>query len=304
MWTRENLSRESVFLIKSEQNVLECSCMKIGELKKDGSTVVFVHIPKTAGSTINSVLSFQYGHKNSHWYAKQTENSSVEPVYEELRAMGRLDCRLIRGHFSYGVHRRLEWPCRYISFLRDPIQRIKSFYYYAKKCEGMYWGDVSSPYSDILEFVCHSDTRLIDNLQVRYLSGCNPDVGGCCVEMLELAKQNIERDFLFVGLTERFDESLVVLADMLEWRRPLFYLKAMVNRGRPKAVAGDDVVSSEIAKRNKYDLELYEWVARRFDRQFLSRHEHYEKMLSKLRRYNKLASVCVPVPLRIYRKFR
>lgn len=266
--------------------------------------IVFTHIPKTAGSTINSVLSFQYGHAHSYWYSDQTECADVLPAFLGLKSRGTQDLNLIRGHFAYGIHEKIELDCKYISFLRDPVARVISFYHYAKKCEGMYWGEVASPYSSILEFIRSTDTRLVDNLQVRYLSGLNPNYGCCNQGMLDLAKQNIENNFIFVGLAEKFDASLVVLSDLLKWERPLFYLKAMVNRSRPAVEEGAQTLYDEIRERNKYDIELYEWVRDRFDRQFDLRKEYYERRIKKMQRYNKLACWLVPFPLKIYRKLR
>ena len=51
--------------------------------------------------------------------------------------------------------------------------------------------------------------------------------GACTSDMLERAKRHIEERFSFVGITERFDESLVLLRRTFAWKPP-YYVAANV----------------------------------------------------------------------------
>ena len=71
-----------------------------------------------------------------------------------------------------------------------------------------------------------------------------------------------------VGVTERFDESLLVFRHTLGWERDdVYYLPRLVNPHRPAATELSAAVRSVIAERNRFDLALYEWAAARFDEQ-------------------------------------
>jgi hypothetical protein len=65
-----------------------------------------------------------------------------------------------------------------------------------------------------------------------------------------------------VGITERFDESLVLLQRAFGWRR-VNYVSANVAPGkRPEPSAR---ALELIAEHNRLDDELYRWVGERFD---------------------------------------
>ena len=101
----------------------------------------------------------------------------------------------------------------------------------------------------------------VDNHQTRMVSGRGggeltaraPEPLGS--DALEEAKANLER-FLVVGLTERFDETFILLRRALGWRLP-YYVTANV-AGGPKPMT--DSARALIRERNQLDLELYRFA--------------------------------------------
>src|SRR5690625_7753957 len=84
--------------------------------------LIFVHIPKTAGGSLISIISSQY---NSH----EIFRMGFPEVNTATRLNNNIKCVL--GHTFYGQHEELG-PHIYITMLRDPIDRVISHYYYAK----------------------------------------------------------------------------------------------------------------------------------------------------------------------------
>jgi len=82
--------------------------------------------------------------------------------------------------------------------------------------------------------------------------------------MLEEAKINIRNYFSVIGLTERFDESLVLMRRTLGWRQ-LLYSQRLVNKARPKKESLSSDTVNLIAKHNALDMQLYEYVSRLLD---------------------------------------
>src|SRR5438132_8576964 len=101
----------------------------------------------------------------------------------------------------------------------------------------------------------------LDNGQVRRISGMKAPFGQCTAEMLAKAKQNIERYFSFVGLTDYFDESLLLLKRILGWRKPPFYIKAKVS---PAESEQGKVDLKLIEAHNELDSALYDYAEARF----------------------------------------
>ena len=71
---------------------------------------------------------------------------------------------------------------------------------------------------------------------------------------LDEAKANLDR-FLVVGLTERFDESFILVRRALGWRLPM-YSTRNASRGPRRARPGDRA-KALITERDRLDVELY-----------------------------------------------
>src|SRR5262249_51446623 len=111
-------------------------------------------------------------------------------------------------------------------------------------------------------FVTCAEAAHHHDMQVRYLAG--RQAPGEPEDSLSRAKRHLE-DFALVGLTERFDESVLQCARVLGWRN-VFYAKQNENNRRPPGEAIPGVVRELIRERSARDVELYEWVADRFAR--------------------------------------
>ena len=89
--------------------------------------VVFLHVPKTAGTTLNGLMVEHYAPDNF----KVGVWGGVRRSLDELRALTAdesLRFRCVHGHIPYGVHAHVARPCRYISVFRHPVERVVSWY--------------------------------------------------------------------------------------------------------------------------------------------------------------------------------
>lgn len=90
------------------------------------STIVFLHIPKTAGQTIHSEL------------ARVVGATAVSPVRVHTQAgpgAGQFPpgYRLYSGHIDWDGLETLPEPRFVFTVLRDPLERIASFYFYLRR---------------------------------------------------------------------------------------------------------------------------------------------------------------------------
>jgi hypothetical protein len=77
-------------------------------------TVIFVHTPKTAGTTLYRILERNYSQKNIYTVWK---DGTIDE-FKQLDAERKAQIRLLRGHAGYGMHAYLPGPCAYAP-LRD-----------------------------------------------------------------------------------------------------------------------------------------------------------------------------------------
>ncbi len=132
----------------------------------------------------------------------------------------------------------------------------------------------------------------LDNMQCRMLSTWSADPPKVCDEaVLQTAKNNLHSaEFAVVGVTNRFDESLVLLQAALGWSTPR-YTASNVTVGRPKlAELAADVIAA-IDHRNRFDRELFQLASQLFDEQVAQLGESFPVLLQQLRRANRWTSV-------------
>ena len=126
--------------------------------------------------------------------------------------------RMLRGYVFFGIHESLHRPATYVTIIRDPIDRIISHYYYVRHTSNhRFHSTVTSQSMSLKDYVSSGLAKELDNGQVRLLAGRKADecfaIGQCSKDLLEMAKKNLQEHFIVVGLTERFDETLIL------WKR-------------------------------------------------------------------------------------
>lgn len=78
--------------------------------------------------------------------------------------------------------------------------------------------------------------------------------------MLKLALENIEQHFIFVGIQEHFEESMILLNEKLNVK--IKYL-SYLNKANANHQIDQDLVR-EIEKQNQIDVELYNIMKNKF----------------------------------------
>jgi hypothetical protein len=247
-----------------------------------GQIVVFVHVPKTAGTTVLQILEREYGADA----LLTLYDSTFGDELSTLPAARLAGIRAVAGHFYFGVHQDTSLPCRYFTFLRDPVERIVSHYHFVRGQPDHYLHGAATRLG-LREYVEVCGGAEPNNDQTRLLAGretASPD-GTCTPEMLSVAKRNLDRHDV-VGLTEEFDQSLLLLANAFDWRRP-YYVKQNVSRRSGSREELDDVTRAAIIACNSLDVELYRYGRELFERQ-VAEHEALSRELRTFARANRL----------------
>ena len=251
--------------------------------------LVFIHIPKTAGTTLNSILERHYPKRNTFSFWQNVDQIVRE--FPEWPIERRRQIRLLKGHMPFGLHRFLVGESRYITVLRAPVERIVSHYFFVKRTPRHYlYQQVIERNLSLAEYASSGITEELDNGQVRLLAGIDRSIpyGSCGREHLELAKRNVEEHFAVVGLSERFEESLALMGIELGWNWIPYYQAMNITEGRPKERQIDPSILKSIERDNQFDLELYAWVAKRFEEKLDLHRDEVLLRLARLARANKI----------------
>lgn len=245
-----------------------------------GPLLLFLHIPKTAGSTLRHIIERQYPPDAILIQHQPTIQQAVGALPQ-----GSADrLQVVMGHLWFGAHALLPRPATYLTVLRDPIDRIISHYYFVQRDPEHHLHQIVQGMS-LEEYVTSGCSTEIYNDQTRLLAGGAPvDTGQPSSEILATAKQNLARHFAVVGLTEEFDRSLILMKRRFGWRSP-FYLKKNVTRHPTKAKIPPATLRV-IEQHNQLDMALYRDAQARFHEQVESQGPAFEQEVRRFKILN------------------
>lgn len=251
--------------------------------QSDPQLLIFLHIPKTAGQTFNRILSSQFPRRSTVLVGTGRSTPSLSAL-ASLPETEKLQVRLVTGHVAFGIHELFPQPSRYIAFVRDPVERVISNYWYVKRTPRHFMHDtiVSNDLS-LEDYVTSGLNPQLENGQTRLLAGAEEETA--TPELLERAMSNIAERFLLVGLTERFDETLLLLKGALGWR-DVGYERINATPGSAKGSSPSDSTLSMIRERNRIDDALYGYCAKLFDEHVGAAGDGFRGELERFRALN------------------
>lgn len=230
--------------------------------------LVYLHLFKTAGTTLESIISRQYKTSEIMQFGSVQETDQKLDQFRRYAPEQRDNIRVFMGHFSFKQRDKFPQDCNFITLLRHPVDRIISEYYFILESpENAHYPRLVEEKMSLTDFVKSGLHQSLDNYQTKYLcGGDNPGFGVYSAETLEKAKENLRRYFIVAGLTEKFDESMLLLKHLFGWEMP-FYVRKRITRNRPRKeeVPPDDIALIE--EYNRMDLELYDFARTRFEEQ-------------------------------------
>ncbi|MEM9449337.1 MAG: sulfotransferase family 2 domain-containing protein [Cyanobacteria bacterium P01_E01_bin.6] len=260
----------------------------------------FLHIQKTAGTTFYFTLDEKFD--PDQICPARFWRQFIRLAKEDGKRLRQY--RLFRGHFGYSVPQFFKRPTACVTVLRDPIKRsISHFQHICREPKDRRHKIVKAHNMDLTDFVQHPETRLaIHNLQTRSIAfdlgfkelkkirrfaaqGVigTPQPERSDDDLLAIAKQRLD-DFPFVGIVERFQDSLFLLSYVFGWY-PIRQAREL-NKAPKKKTLPDisPEVLETLTELNHLDIQLYHHAKQRFD-------EHYNQMVADLwKRYGDRAS--------------
>jgi hypothetical protein len=209
--------------------------------------LVFIHINKTAGRTVRYILRSSFGPRHCEVEPGYGEQSDRPFSTDDLQRLRKLYPHLesIAGHRVTGYMDLHENGTKfnYFAFMRDPIKTCASRFQYNvqyRKKKNLVFE----------EWIQRDWTR---DSQTKSIAG---------VADVDKAVRIIRDKNIFIGLSERFDESMLMLKELVANNLNISYRR--VNVASDNTIA-QNLLSNERTRRllveaNQADQELYDYV--------------------------------------------
>lgn len=216
---------------------------------------MFIHIPKTAGTSVRSLVASRHPGLRSGFVYKPVDRLTAW----ELRRLRVAE--VVYGHYSFGFHEQLGVEGRYLTFVREPVARVLSMFDQLAKVDDNSCYRRIAAGEGIVELIESHATEMLNNHMTRVLAGPVDPAPSNDPAMLERALGNIDDAFAVVGVVERMDESMVAIAAALGW--PSASQPGYENRTIDARRDVDPAARRAIEAANQLDLELYERMGER-----------------------------------------
>ena len=249
---------------------------------------IHLHIPKTGGTTLRDIIQRQYRAEKILMIPKLEES---ENIIKEISASHINQLKLIQGHLKYGIHNHFHRRAKYFAIIRDPINRVLSTYYYVLSQKNNPQNlSTSNNQMTIYDFVQSGVNPFLINGQTKLISGKTGNIDNPIIEseeLFSLAKENIENDFLFLGITEMFDETILILKNMLGWHMP-YYSIANRTKKKPNYDAVNPTIISFIKEHNQLDIKLYNITKTSLLNRIAKENDIFQNRINKFKKINRL----------------
>ncbi|XP_009707888.1 PREDICTED: galactosylceramide sulfotransferase isoform X1 [Cariama cristata] len=269
--------------------------------------IMFMKTHKTASSTILNIL-FRFGEKhrlkfafpngrNDFYYPSFFERSQVQ--HYRPGACFNIICNHMRFHYEE-VRELLPADATFVTVLRDPAYLFESSFHYFGRVIPLTWkltGEdklaefLRDPwhYYDPNGFNAHYLQNLLF-FDLGYDNNMNANS-----PLVEEHIQEIDRRFHLVMLLEYFDESLVLLKDLLCWQlEDVLYFKLNARKGSTVSRLTPELYEKATSW-NLIDAKLYRYFNATFWRKVEAYgREQMAKDVAELQRENeKMKSICI-----------
>ena len=225
----------------------------------------FLHIPKTAGQTLEAILLRQYDPTRSFRFTGNG-NSDIEK-FGALSATEKKDVLFFYGHSSIVTGIEEADNTTIITILRDPVSRVMAFCQHVSEGKSPYLLEAFPPETFNLDAFLDSQNQELSNLETKLLinkaDGTSPSFENMSPsEARDLALENLSKKISHVGLQEYFDHSMLVFSAALNWKLPIYRSKNLENPN--KLLKFEKHHIERIAALNKIDMEVYQQAKQQF----------------------------------------
>lgn len=213
--------------------------------------LIYIHIPKTAGTSTKALFKRWFGNGLYEHYFNQLTREP--PAKLDLAALHTAQLPVaLYGHFNsmrgFGIEQYYPEVSQFVTVLRDPFERAISNYYFLRRVAPV-WHDPSRiPTSDLREHLRNDRANMFNHFPRPVTTDNYRDL--------------IDEYFIEIGLTENLGESMRRIAMTLSLPFDPAWLLHLNPTEHTQEYPAD--LKAEYSERHALEMEVYEYVRSQF----------------------------------------
>lgn len=219
----------------------------------DQRKIIFLHLPKTGGTTLVNMLHQKYGLEQSQIILGDKDSQLLKAINQQIP--------FLHGHFSFKVLEMLkEHDYFSATLVRQPVERVISRFVHLEFSEEKRLQEERASYKGFEDYL---ESYYARNWQCQVLKGemhsdCNSKLS------LQAALQNLH-SFDWVGTPDKLNEAMLDLSLKLGFENT-YYPHLNKRKSRDLWQKLYDDYAPEIADLNKADQRIYEEAQKIYQR--------------------------------------
>jgi chromosome segregation ATPase len=229
--------------------------------------LVHLHVPKAAGTTLNSILMRNYKYRadsyGTDFFPRYFPSEFLSLVEAPPTEDDRIRPMFFTGHIGLEneLFQRMPVPYAAITILRNPVSRIISHYRFNSTAPSIFQTAIQEHRLDVVEYF-HRFRSAIP-LQWEYFAPSSKGNGEGNPRRVTEALRNLDEMISIFGIQDEFDEFVVLLAELLGLP-DVFYVP--LNKTPENAATVTQEQIDELRKILADDVTFYEEAAKLYRR--------------------------------------
>ena len=234
---------------------------------------VFIHVPKTAGSSFRAVIERNVPPERRVNLDSAFGTTLAQALWSARNQLP--TATIVYGHVERRVHDMTDRDCAYFTILRDPVERVLSLYRFIKYDFPVHpmHAVLNAPDMTLQRWI-EGRPAMTCNVMTKMLSGQASEYEPDTPAMLPFAIKALH-GLSAMGIQERYNESVDLISATFGWT-PVYEAVNRSSIDREGLFEREDVSDTTldmIREANALDIALYAEAVVLFDRRVSARRE-------------------------------